>query len=224
MLASACRYVAATLGRRIGVSDGADSARSAGQCPGHVPRPRRRFWLRGCGDGRSAAWAWRSGASIPALLARNIFHLRRPTREGGPPAFGWRLVNHQGAGSDSNPCAPPAMPLAALRQKAPACARWRWSAGGWRRRGYAQQGGQRRWLERHAQQSGRRRWARRSSGSAGARLWVRRMRCRARASARAAAPKGQRQCAGALCLFIHASIMAAPRSVWLRRVVYGRAA
>ena len=177
MLASACRYVAATLGRRIGVSDGADSARSAGQCPGHVPRPRRRFWLRGCGDGRSAAWGWRRGASIPALLARNRFHLRRPTREGGPPAFGWRLVHHQGAGSDSNHCAPPAMPLAALRQKAPACARLRWSAGGWRWRGYVQQGGQRRWLERHAQQSGRRRWARRSSGSAGARLWVRRMRC-----------------------------------------------
>ena len=53
------------------------------------------------------------GVFIPALPARYRSHPRRPTREGGPPAFGWRLVVNQGAGSDSNPCAPPAMPLAA---------------------------------------------------------------------------------------------------------------
>ena len=43
------------------------------------------------------------GACIPSLPPRYLPYPRRLTRKGGPPAFGWRLANHQGAGSRLEP-------------------------------------------------------------------------------------------------------------------------
>ena len=105
-LASACRSVAGTLGGRIGVPGGADGARGAGQCPGHVPRPGRRFWLSCCGVGRSAARARRRG-DADAPLERWWSQMR--ARTGAPTGAAARLVaaaqleRVAGAGVDVGP-------------------------------------------------------------------------------------------------------------------------
>ena len=39
----------------------------------------------------------------PILPPRYLQYPRRLTRKGGPPALGWRLANHQGAGSSLEP-------------------------------------------------------------------------------------------------------------------------
>ena len=105
-LATACRWVAASPNGRIGVPGGADGARGAGQCPGHVPRPGRRFWLSCCGVGRSAARARRRG-DADAPLERWWSQMR--ARTGAPTGAAARLVaaaqleRVAGAGVDVGP-------------------------------------------------------------------------------------------------------------------------